>query len=379
MKITLQNSLKMTAILTVLCLALSATIGLASISTSTTLASSGSVNYNNSPMSASSLTAESIPVTTSAPIPPTTQAPTTTSAPSPAPTSTQTTAPTPTQTKTPTSTNTPTPTPTPVHSEIKFNAVFCWVTISDNDLHNLLSHQIYNLFLQTSYLGSSGFYGSASGWSDAQITAFVDHIHAYDARFKVLCWLGVRPEISVPDITTSQNRATIVASEVNYVSSHHFDGMALDSEYPWGQYQGNANDQNAFDWYNAEASAMHNIGKITAPYIFNAVDAWQVNFDNWLALMKTLTCDYIVLTEGLGANQAISESRISTICNSVNKPIMQSVGYGNLGAYITYWNDLVSTYGIPNRLAGFAVYVMPTYVSGIEWNAWDNWSLKNLS
>jgi len=272
---------------------------------------------------------------------------------------------------------------TTIHSGITFNAVFCWVTLTDNDLHDLLSHQIYNLFLQTSYLGDvdqgpNGFYNSASGWSDAQITAYVDHIKAYDARFNIYLWLGVWPENSVPNITTYASRANIISAEVNYITLHHFDGIATDLEYPWGSRQGSAVDQNAFDFYNEEATAMHNIGKRTAPYIFNAFDSWQGNFEGWLAKMRTLTCDYIVLTEGIG-DAAQWAQRISIIGNTVSQPVMESIGYGNLIGYISLWNDLVATYGIPSKLVGFAVYVMPGYVSGIEWATWDSWNLKNLS
>jgi hypothetical protein len=170
-----------------------------------------------------------------------------------------------------------------------------------------------------------------------------------------------------------------VAAEVTYVVDHHFDGIANDSEFPWGDYQGETTPENFFDWMNEEATAMHAAGKLTMPYIFSATDSYIGNFNYWLALMQTLTCDYIVLTEGRSPDQAQWMQRISIIANTVNIPIMESVGYGDLGGYIAYWNDLVATYGVPPTLAGFAVYRMPGGVSSNEWVAWDNWILKNIS
>ncbi|MGA3061353.1 MAG: hypothetical protein ABSD92_13445 [Candidatus Bathyarchaeia archaeon] len=129
MKITLQNRLKIaSSILVVLCLALSLTMeqltmGHASVSTSTTIESSGYVNYNTSLMLSSSTTVASTPVTISASTPTTTPTPSLTPTTTSMPTPTSTPQPTPTATPTsypigptpaPVPTAIPTPTPTPI-------------------------------------------------------------------------------------------------------------------------------------------------------------------------------------------------------------------------------------------------------------------------
>jgi len=343
-----------------------------------------------------------------------------------------------------------------------FNAIWSWKGFTSIDLDFLASKKIFNIYMQVSSFhprvstypkngGTSQLTDLVYDWTTIpSVVQNVDFIHSYDPRFKVLSWTGPRfpadeYEADIDDfhymyIMTAEQRNNIINQEIQHVQDCHFDGVAQDLEtgnvgymvIPANvcsryQYKDRASclanggtwaatgspragvevvynrSQEIIDFWNAEAAAMHNLGKISAPFAYAGQGLWMGNFDNWKQYFSQLVVDYAVITLDNGGTEHTNPANnqigyIETLkawldfCPSKLAP---TGGYGGLPKDIAWTNDYVAQYGNTPKLAGRSMYdyapgrpgtppsnqIYPhpdSPITDADWALWDAWALKNL-
>ena len=290
--------------------------------------------------------------------------------------------------------------------ETMFNGVWTWRTYINADmLKDLVSHQIFNVFVNVGYPNPSDD-SRLTGivpkeeigiwFSQQEVTSLKQLFASVDSRLKLWAWFGTWSSLGTDDysghyyakvdLSTRYNRQVIIENIVE-VASWGFYGVQDDTE----DYTSNTTPQNRIDFWNEEAIALHQIGVKLATFTYSGPPSlWWVK-----KYVSQLKVDYIILAPDMrqsqevidihGPIETIWKTEVSTGLSVAQSPCLintpSAAGSGVKELSLDVLLDLQSEINVTSYpvYKGHTIYCYRNELSitNSEWAAWDNY-LSNL-
>ena len=286
--------------------------------------------------------------------------------------------------------------------ETTFNGVWTWKSYINVDvLNNLVSHQVFNVFVNVGYPNPDDDPRLAGIVPEEEIGIVispqeVDYLNqlfaSVDARLKLWAWFGTWSRLGTDDhsghyyakvdLSTRYNREVIIENIVE-VASWGFYGVQDDTE----DRTDNTTPQNRIDFWNEEKVALNQIDVKLATFTYSGPPSlWWVR-----DYVAQLDVDYIILCaeqrqtqeviDIYGSIEQIWKSELTTGLSVAQSPCLINVpsAYGSglpsqtLNVQLEWLSEINATsYPV---YSGHTIYCYRNELSitSSEWAAWDNY------